>query len=203
MQTVGCYCQINHITKKVSEENKNSMQKFTYKYMRKSKVSTLFPLLILIVCMNCCNPNSLPIKGKYADSHSEITLNKSADSIWLKVTNLFVAKGLMVKSIDKVKGQIVTTKTPFISAYTFEDKDGQLEEPQAWVVLSKVFLKKKQWIPKKIYSQWSIQISEIAEGRTLVKVDPVVICTYYPNGITSVEDRGQSTGTLEALIKQF
>ena len=176
------------------------MQKFTYKYMGKSKVSSLFPLLILIVSMNCCNPNSIPIKGKYADSQSEITLTKSADSIWLKITNLFVAKGLMVKSIDKNKGQIVTTKTPFISAYTFEDKDGQLEEPQAWVVLSKVFLKKKQWIPKKIYSQWSIQISEMAGGRTMVKVDPVVICTYFPNGITSVEARGQSTGTLEALI---
>ena len=140
------------------------MQKFTYKYMEKSKVSTLFPLLILIMSMNCCNPNSIPIKGKYADSQSEITLTKSADSIWLRVTNLFVAKGLMVKSIDKIKGQIVTTKTPFISAYTFEDKDGQLEEPQAWVVLSKVFLKKKQWIPKEIYSQGAYKFRKRPEG---------------------------------------
>ena len=178
------------------------MQKFTYKCMKKYNTSNLFPLLILIVSMNGCNPNSIPIKGKYVDTPSEITLTKSADSIWLKITDLFVAKGLRVKSIDKNKGQIITTKTSFISAYTFEGEDGQLEEPQAWVVLPKVFLKKNQWVPKKIYSQWSIKISGMTRGRTMVKVDPIVICTYYPNGITSVETRGQSTGTLETLINR-
>jgi hypothetical protein len=150
--------------------------------------------------MNGCDASLAPLKGKYSDAPSEITLTLPADSIWVKIADLFSAKGLKVKSIDKIKGQIITTKSSFISAYTFEGKDGQLEEPQAWVVLPKVIRKEKQWIPKSIYSKWNIQIAETTGGQTMVKVDPVVLCTYYPNAFTVAEVSGRSTGVVEALI---
>jgi hypothetical protein len=151
--------------------------------------------------VNGCDASLVPLKGKYSDAPAEITLARSADSIWSKISDIFAAKGLKVKSIDKSKGQITTAKTDFISAYTFEGKDGQLENPQAWVVLPKVFSKEKQWIPKGIYSKWNIQIAETAGGQTMVKVDPVVLCTYHPNAFTVAEVSGQSTGTFEKMIK--
>jgi hypothetical protein len=150
--------------------------------------------------MNGCDASLAPLQGKYSDAPLVITLTRSADSTWLKIADIFAAKGLKVKSIDKSKGQIITAKTSFISAYTFEGKNGQLEEPQAWVVLPKVFRKEKQWIPKSIYSTWNIQLAETTGGQTMVKVDPVVLCTYYPNAFTVAEVSGQSTGVVEALI---
>lgn len=87
-----------------------------------------------------------------------------------------------------------------MSAYTHEDKDGKLEEPRAWVVLQKDFTKRKVWKPKRIYGEWTIQINETESGVTKIKIDPLVICTYYPNMFTKMETRGQSTGKLESLI---
>jgi hypothetical protein len=34
----------------------------------------------------------------------------------------------------------------------------------------------------------------------MVKFDPFVMCTYYPNAFTAAEVSGQSTGAMEALI---
>jgi hypothetical protein len=117
------------------------MQKFFCKYIEKYKAVRFLTLLILIVSLNGFDASLVPLKGKYLDAPSEITLTRSADSTWLKIADLFAAKGLKVKSIDKNKWQIITAKTSFISAYTFEGKEGRLEEPQAWVVLPKVFRK--------------------------------------------------------------
>jgi hypothetical protein len=110
---------------------------------------------------------SIPLKGNYPNSPLEITSTKSSDSLWLNITQLFAAKGLAVKNIDKKKRLIVSTKTPFIPVYTFEDKDGQLNEPGAWVVLEKVFVRKKEWNPKTIYSQWHIQVTDTGKGTTI------------------------------------
>jgi hypothetical protein len=156
--------------------------------------------VIIVTVVNGCTPDSIPLKGKYLDNPIEFTSTKSSDSLWLNIRQIFSEKGLVIKEIDTEKGLIVTKKTPFISVYTQEDKDGKLVEPDAWVVLEKEFTKRKVWNPKTIYGQWRIQINEPESGLTRIKIDPLVICTYYPNMFTSMEARGQSTGKLEHLI---
>ena len=160
----------------------------------------LIAVIIIVLIINGCTPDSLPLKGKYTDNPIEFTSTKSRDSLWLTIRQIFVEKGLAIKKVDPEKGLIVTTKTPFIDAYTHEDKGGELVETQAWVVLQKEFTKRKEWNPKTIYSEWKIQINETGIGVTKIKIDPLVICTYYPNMFTSMEARGQSTGKLESLI---
>jgi len=157
-------------------------------------------VVILALILIGCTPNTVPLKGKYTDNPTEFTSTKSSDSLWSTIRQIFSEKGLVIRKIDTEKGLIVTNKTPFISVYTQEDKDGKLVEPQAWVVLQKDFTKKKVWNPKTIYSEWTIQINEMGSGVTKIKIDPIVICTYYPNMFTSMEARGQSTGKLESLI---
>src|SRR5688572_26949814 len=156
--------------------------------------------VIIFIIVNGCTPDSVPLKGKYADKPIEFTSTRTIDSLWLNISQLFAEKGLVIKKVDAEKGLIVTTKTSFISAYTHEDEGGKLVEPQAWVVLQKDFTKRKEWDPKTIYSEWKIQINETEGGVTIIKIDPIVICTYYPNIFTSMEVRGQSTGKLESLI---
>ena len=156
--------------------------------------------LIIAIIINGCTPDSVPLKGKYIDNPTEFTSAKSSDSLWLDIRQIFSENGLVIKKIDTAKGLIVTKKTPFISVYTQENKDGKLVEPQAWVVLQKDFTKRKEWKPKIIYGKWEIHINEAESGVTKIKIDPIVICTYFPNMFTKVETRGQTTGKLESLI---
>src|SRR5215211_6848077 len=128
--------------------------------MKSYNKTYLFAFIVAITIIGGCNPTMISLKGKYVSNPLELTSTKSSDSLWLDITQIFAAKGLDVKKIDKLKGLIVSEETPFISAYTFEGTDGQLKEPQAWVVLPTVFTKKKEWIPKTIYGQWSIRITE-------------------------------------------
>ena len=155
---------------------------------------------IIVIIINGCTPESVPLKGKYIDNPLDFTSTKTSDSLWLNIRQIFSENGLVVKKVDTEKGLIVTKKTPFISVYTHEDKDGKLIEPQAWVVLQKDFTKKKVWKPKIFYGEWKIQINETQSGVTKIKIDPIVICTYFPNMFTKVETRGQSTGKLENLM---
>ena len=159
----------------------------------------------LIICstiiVNGCSPVEVPLKSTYSDHITEITSTKSIDSIWLNLSEIFMKNGLPIKYIDKKKGLIRTQKMRINAAYTFEDTEGRLQHPGAWVVLTKVFNRKKLWNPKNIYGQWTIQIAEITKGNATIRIDPIVICTYHPNMFTTMESRGQSTDKLEELLK--
>ena len=155
-----------------------------------------------IICYGC-NPTMIPLKSKYNDTLVVFTSTKPVDSIWSNLAGIFNANGLPVQNIDKKKGIILTKKIPINWVYTYEDKDGQLVQDRAWIVLKRVFNKNKEWKATDIYGKWNIQVSETGNGNTTIKVDPFVMCTYFPNAFTSAEIQGQSTGKLEALIEQL
>lgn len=159
------------------------------------------PIAILIfILINGCNPYSVPLKGKYSDIPIEFTSTEKTDSIWVIITRIFSENGLAVKKIDKVNGLILSKDTRFIPVYSFEDKDGNLEKSQAWVVLKKTYIKEKLWNPKEIRGEWQIQMSETDSGVTKIKISPTVNCTYFPNMFASMNTDGLSTGKLEKLI---
>jgi hypothetical protein len=165
-----------------------------------NKISFLAVIIGAVIIFGGCNPVLIPFKGQYSASPLEITSAKSVDSIWLDINRLFTEKGLPIKKIEKEKGMIVSTKTSFMPAYTFEDANGKLIEPEAWIVLEETYLKKKKWNPKKIFCQWNIQITQLRSGISAIKVDPVVMCTWYPNMFATMQQHCQSTGKLEELL---
>lgn len=162
----------------------------------------LFAVIPVITILDGCNPSVIPLKGNYAESSVEIVSTRSVDSTWLTITQLFSEKGLSIKKIDKWKGLITSTKSSFIPVYTFEYKNGSLVQPEAWIVLKEIFVNKKKWNPKDIFCKWNIQITGTGKGISTIKIDPIVICTYYPNRFTSMEEQGQSTGKLEELLRR-
>ena len=90
------------------------------------------------------------LKGNYPTSEFKTNSPQSIDSIWSSLRDLFVSHGVPVKTIDKKQRLLVSTKTSFTPVFTFEDKDGQLQEREAWVVLRKFIVNKKEWNPKEI-----------------------------------------------------
>ncbi|MES1224996.1 MAG: hypothetical protein ABUT20_56430, partial [Bacteroidota bacterium] len=123
--------------------------------MRSHNKVYLSSIFFAIMIISGCNPVAVPLKGKYNADPLEIISTKSIDSTWSALTDLFSANGLPVKKAEKTKGQIISGKTSFIAVYSFENADGQIQSPQAWVVLPKAIVNKQQWVPKRIYSQWS------------------------------------------------
>ncbi|MBV4360394.1 hypothetical protein [Pinibacter aurantiacus] len=175
--------------------------------LQRMKVYNKIHLLVVIVSLviiGACSSNIVLLKGKYSETPVEITSTKQVDSIWSTITQLFNEKGLTIKKLEKEKGLIVSTKSSsFIPAYTFEDNDGKLIEPQAWIVVRQTFINGKKWVPHNVFCQWNIQVTEVGKGLATIKVDPVVIYTWYPNMFTSMEDQGQSTGKLEELLLYY
>lgn len=159
-------------------------------------------ILCFAIMLFGCNPTLVTLKGKYNDGVAQMTTTKPVDSAWTTISGIFTANGLPLKSVDKNKGAIVTKDAPINSIYTFEDKDGRMEQTQAWVVLPRVFNKEKEWKPKYISGKWQIQVAESGNGVTTIKIEPVVTAVYFPNPFLRSEVQGQSTGKLETLIEQ-
>src|SRR5436305_4928 len=90
-----------------------------------NKISFLAVIIGAVIIFGGCNPVLIPFKGKYSATPLEITSAKSVDSIWLNINRLFTEKGLHIKKLEKGKGIVVSTKTSFIPAYTFEDANGE------------------------------------------------------------------------------
>jgi hypothetical protein len=164
-------------------------------------VSKIISFAALCMMFYGCNPETIPLKNRYVDNATTIVSKGSADSTWSKLSEIFTSNGLVIKRIDKNNGLIRTKESSIDPLYTFEDMDGRLQQPQAWVVLARTFHKKKEWKPTTISGQWSIQVVETNKGETTVNIDPIVLCTYYPNPFTKMEERGQSTGNLEKLLE--
>jgi hypothetical protein len=161
-----------------------------------------FLIISIITMAYGCSLVNVPLKGNYNSSAVEMTTTQPIDSVWSKLTDIFTKNGLPVKRIDKTKGSISTRNAPINAVYTFENTDGQLEQPGAWVVLYKVYNKNKEWKPEEIRGQWSIQVTEKEKGTTNIKIDPLVICTYFPKSFVKFQIPGQSTGKLEELLQQ-
>ncbi len=167
----------------------------------KKHLSFPLPAVLLALSIVGCNPELILLKGSYVAAPTEINSSKPADSVWSNLKVLFDSHGLSIKKVDKETGLVKTRKGKFSSVYSFENDEGHLVEPQAWVVIHKTIVNKKLWYPHDIWSLWSIRVTEAGKGTT-VTISPTVTCKYYPNPFTSMETQGQSTGTFEELFKK-
>jgi hypothetical protein len=151
------------------------------------------------VLVSGCDADLVPLKGTYKTDLSEIMTDHSVDSTWAVIERVFASGGLPLKSVNKRTGNVVTKKIPLNSTYTFEDGQGRMESPDAWVVMEKVYNKNHFWKPKDIYSTWCIQVDSSGSGAR-VRVDPYVECTYHPNAFVVMGSSAWSTGKLEGLL---
>ena len=84
-----------------------------------------------------CGNKVIPLKSKYQSRPYEFTVADNSELAWNKLIDLFTAKGVAIKKVDKNDGLITTDITSFLRSYTWENKDGSLINPDAFVVCSK------------------------------------------------------------------
>ena len=92
--------------------------------------------LFLSITFLLCNCVSKKIINNAPHSYS-FTSDKSFDEVWSNVIDFISLKGVSIKNIDKESGLIVTDEYSLTGSYTYEDKNGSLKNPNAYVVLQK------------------------------------------------------------------
>ena len=119
-----------------------------------------------------CNNKVVPLQKTYPDKSYEFSVSSPKDQVWTKLIDLLNTKGLAIKTIDKNSGVITTDNTSFINAYTWENKDGNLINPNALVICSKVrgpFTFATSLKPNSLTGQWTF-LTQQKSDKTNVKI---------------------------------
>lgn len=184
--------------------------------------SAIFGYLAL---SSCATGKVIPLSGNYPTMPVMLNTEKSVESTWDKLIDLFAQKGLSIKVIDRSSGLIISDKTIFKT--TVENEKGKLEDDNAWIVVSKVHdnalnrkvaisgttsgVYSKQLIPRDVTGEWNVRIKKDESGKTIINVN-IVNVTYSDYVATGMGSPGyykdvplngafyKSTGVFEKLI---
>jgi len=159
--------------------SKDQLTKIEKNIMKTFSAAFSFTILLLSIG---CNFKTPQLKGIYQDKTYEFITSVSKEKVWNKLLDFFTTEGLVIKTIDKTSGLIVTDITSFLNSYTREAKDGSLIDSNAKVVYSKVrgqltfALTNK---PDVITGQWIVRVKEQADttivGIKLANIDGRIV----------------------------
>ena len=160
----------------------------------------IFSLLFVLFS---CSFKTIPLKNKYQSETFYQNTATPFDKVWDKLVDLFAKKGLSIKVIDHTSGLIISDR--YKLTFTNEDKNGKLENPDAYIVLPKVYLpgSTTNIIPTEVVGEWNVRIKDDGKGGTLINVNLVNIkeITYtFKVGNTEKNSSGVSTGVFEKFI---
>lgn len=158
-------------------------------------------LFFFSVSLLSCAPNLYHIKGSYLNKPYQIYSDKSKDEVWNKIIELFSSQGIAIKLIDKNSGLILSERTSFLSDYSYENDDGSLQNPNAFVVCDKVVWQTVLQYPKQVTGEWNIRVVENS-GKTLINVNLVNIQVIFSTN-PALEGTGKSTGKYERIVADY
>jgi len=139
------------------------------------KVNLLLSTICIatIIVFTSCAPVTIPFKGNY-DETFNITSDKPIDEVWSNIIDIFAQKGVSIGVIDKSSGLITSGRTSFLSSYTFEDNNGQLEDKYAFVVVKKLSIAGQQLRPSTIYGTWNVRLKNTSDNKTNININLIV-----------------------------
>ncbi len=176
-------------------------------FYKNDNMKKKFFAFVIAVTLTSCFGGMIPLKGKYQDAPFQATSTNNKEVVWGKVIDMFAQKGLSIKIIDKSSGLIVSERSKLL--WTYEDKNGQLENSDAHIVIEKP---KKQGVgvinpqePLAVTGEWNIRVKDSDNGGTLINVNLVNIKQTIPganrySGNQEVSVSGTSTGNFEKII---
>lgn len=163
-----------------------------------------------LLLASCGSP--LKIMGTYSTGTEFKESSLPFEEVWSKVIDFFALSGMPISNIDKSSGIIVSNNISFVNYYTREDKNGNLINPNAYVVIPTVkggfgnILEPTskitgQW---EMTGDWNVRIKPNGKGGTIVNVNLLNLrCRYHnPGGIIS-NIPIQSTGVFENKMLDY
>lgn len=169
--------------------------------------------LVLVFLIVGCNNKIIPLKNSYQASAYEFATSQDKDETWNTLIDLFTVKGLPIKTINKADGVITTDYISFLNSYTWENKDGSLTNPNAFVVCSKFrgpFTLATSLTPTTLTGQWLVRIKR-ASDKTVVTIKLANVIGKIGSGdinsqgdftsITTHDLQVESTGIFEKSVE--
>ena len=168
-------------------------------------IITLFAGLLLTGCATVGPTKVIPLKGRYLEGPMIETTNKPFDEVWNNLIDVLATEGFPIKLLDKENGLVVSERTSLRSDYTFEDKEGKLENYNAYLVFPTISNGGFTRVyPSGITGVANIRIRDMGNGKTKINPNLTSIQTT-ETGVFKGEDeellRGmRSTGVFELNI---
>jgi hypothetical protein len=162
--------------------------------------------IFFLFLLSSCIARNIPIKGTYPSPPFEGISTNNREIVWDKLIDLFVQKGLPIKLIDEASGLIVSEESELI--WSHEDREGQLFEDRAHVVLMKTSVLGITGRPYKVTGEWNIRIKPEGE-KTKININLINIRPYAMDTLGNVRNYGRvfsvgnvvkSTGKFEQTI---
>lgn len=166
-------------------------------------------LIISLLAIWSCT-KIVPIKGSYQLTPVEVVSTKSKDEVWSKVIDLFAQKGLPIRLIDKSSGLIISDKVSLLNQSTWELPDGKLSDPNAWVVVEKLYSGDQFLPPTYVTGEWNVRVKE-QDSKTIINVNLLnlqagigqITPTAFPVSPSTSSLRAQSLGNFERYISDI
>lgn len=127
----------------------------------------LFIPLFLIGCVS----RVVPLKRTYVPGAYEKLIEKPKEQVWNSLLDILPKNGLPVRLKESGSGLIKCE--PVKLAWTYENKKGKLDDPQAYVVVERVIYKNKLLPLTSVTGEWDIRLKESKEGQTYLVVSLV------------------------------
>ena len=165
-------------------------------------------LFALAVSLVACSPKIYPLKGSYPQTPIVRFSDNSFDKVWEKTIDFFAENGIPIRIIDKSSGLIISDKANL--TWSFEDKNGKLVNPMAFVAIPSVMDqdKFKPYRPESVTGEWNVRIKAV-EGKASINVNLYNITatfgrSYYSTFTHSIVEPvkldGRTTGVFEKKI---
>jgi len=164
--------------------------------------------LLTIVGISGCSFRHVPIKGEYLTKPFEISSPKTFDEVWGKTIDMFAQNGISIKLIDKSSGLLVSDISSL--TWSFENDEGKLSKPEAYVVIEKIIDPgpMRPMKPNRVTGDWNIRIKSDSSGSTRININLVNIKAEMilpsHNGVSETwEIQARSTGNFEKSIAEY
>ncbi|WP_247237761.1 hypothetical protein [Telluribacter sp. SYSU D00476] len=139
-------------------------------------ILALSVITIAFVLKSCAPASTLKhtaLKGKHLEEPYVVITDKPFEEVWNNVVDVLAQSGFPIRFIDKENGLVVSERSSLINDFTFEDRLGKLENPNALVVLPTVSI----WTfgdriyPTSLTGVASIRVRKLGENKTKINVN--------------------------------
>lgn len=160
------------------------------------------------ILFSSCGVTTPFIKGHYETSNSIITTTPY-DQVWSNVIDFFAEHNIPIGTLSKESGLITANNIAISeSSVSYEDKNGQIVNPQAWFVLPYT----KGVVGGRVTCSFNVRVKKVDENKTSIQINLSNPIGYYNIEYlntfnfkkeiiyNTVPRTCQSTGNFESLL---
>ena len=131
------------------------------------KIINCVMAVCLAMTLSSCVSTQAVIKGNYPILNSATT-STSYDQVWSNIIDFFAENSIPIGTIAKDSGLITATNVALDEAFvSYEDKNGQIVNPDAWFVLPY----NKDVVGGRATCSFNVRVKRMENGDTNIQVN--------------------------------